>query len=63
MGNNGDDITNDEGQYIPEGVPTKNETALTRDIFSELYKFFPESFSTKDDSVIPESYELFDINK
>merc|ERR1739842_197352 len=39
------------------------ETTLTREIFTQLFEFFPESFSTKDDSVIPESYKLFDINK
>ena len=28
-----------------------------------MFEFFPESFSTKDESVIPQSYKLFDINK
>ena len=44
-------------------IPTKYEKTLTKGFFTQLFEFFPESFSSKDDSVIPDSYKLFDINK
>ena len=65
MGNNGEVFTNDAGQSIPnpEGYATKSEIALTREIFGDLAKIFPERFITKDNTNVPESYKLFKDNK
>ena len=60
LGNNGDVFTNDAGQA--EGYASKTETALTRDIFSDLAKILPNRFITKDNTEVPESYKLFKDN-
>ena len=44
-------------------IPTKYEKTLIKGFFTQLFEFFPKSFSTKNEFVLPESYKLFDINK
>ena len=54
-------FTNEAGQNIPnpEGYATISEINLTRDIFSSLAQLFPDKFTTKDNTDVPESFKLF----
>ena len=54
-------FTNEAGQSIsnPEGFATVSEIQQTRDIFSSLAELFPNKFTSKDTTELPESFKQF----